>query len=116
MAGFSIKPKTQNGGYQDRKQTPVMLILVLNVSLIYVKCNRELSDLIFGDLRDLVTPFVESCLKHDMSFIVGMMVQIENFIKQHEGTAYSFLLLHLEILLSKLTIIFDKFVVSWFSG
>ncbi|KAJ3329805.1 hypothetical protein HDU76_007107 [Blyttiomyces sp. JEL0837] len=71
---------------------------------------QEMSENIFGDIRDLVHPFIDSCLKYDVTFSVGMMVRIEECIKGYENSAYTFLLVHLETVLSKLNTSFERFV------
>ncbi|KAJ1569360.1 GTP-Rho binding exocyst subunit [Cladochytrium tenue] len=73
---------------------------------------QELCENIFGDLRDLVFPFVEFTLKYDTTFCLGMMVHIEQLIDELKDSAYVYLLSHLELLLSKLSTTFEKFVAE----
>ena len=69
-------------------------------------------DLIFEDVRDQITASVESSLKYDQSYSIGILVHIEFYLKEHSSTCHTFVINMLDSLQKRTSSIFEKFVVD----
>ena len=67
-------------------------------------------DIIFGDVRDWMHGIADSGLKFEQSFSVGILVQIEYYMREYEKTCHTYVMHILESLLKKTTIVLEKFV------
>ena len=72
--------------------------------------KRELMDIIFADVRDWLHGIVDSGLKFETSFSVGILVQIEYYMREYEKTCHIYVMHILESLLKKATVVLEKFV------
>jgi hypothetical protein len=68
-------------------------------------------DCLFGNVKDLLHSIVDSGLKYDQSYSVGMMVQIEYYVREYEKTCHKFILQILDSLLRRTALVLEKFVV-----
>ncbi|KAK6096096.1 hypothetical protein MT418_003971 [Batrachochytrium dendrobatidis] len=67
---------------------------------------------IFEDTREQLLGTIESGLKYDQSFSVGMMVHIEFYTKEYANTSHVFVINLLENLQKRTSAIFEKFVIE----
>ncbi|KAJ3254540.1 hypothetical protein HK103_007094 [Boothiomyces macroporosus] len=70
----------------------------------------ELLDIVFQEVRDLVMANIDAGLKHDQSYSVGMMVNIEYHLRENQNTCHTYILNLLDSLSRKVNILFEKFV------
>ena len=66
----------------------------------------------FESLKDELYLLIDSGLKYDGTFAIGMMVRSEAYIRDLESTAHTFLISFLEEGNKKLGTMFSKFVVG----
>ncbi|KAI8612283.1 exocyst complex component Sec3-domain-containing protein [Chytriomyces sp. MP71] len=70
---------------------------------------NEVFDLLF-DVHDDICSFFEWSLKYDPTFAVGMMNPLEERMKAFAPTAYQNFSLQMELLMSKITLNFERYV------
>ncbi|OAJ37866.1 hypothetical protein BDEG_21838 [Batrachochytrium dendrobatidis JEL423] len=73
---------------------------------------QEMMEGIFEDTREQLLGTIESGLKYDQSFSVGMMVHIEFYTKEYANTSHVFVINLLENLQKRTSAIFEKFVIE----
>ncbi|KAL2918232.1 hypothetical protein HK105_202159 [Polyrhizophydium stewartii] len=73
---------------------------------------QEMMEGIFEEVREQLLATVESGLRHDQSYSVGMMVHIEFYSKEYANTSHAFVINLLESLQKRASTIFEKFVVD----
>ncbi|KAJ1332811.1 hypothetical protein BSLG_008440 [Batrachochytrium salamandrivorans] len=73
---------------------------------------QEMMEGIFEDTREQLVSTIESGLKYDQSFSVGMLVHIEFYSKEYANTSHVFVINLLESLQKRAATIFDKFIVD----
>ncbi|KAJ3204402.1 hypothetical protein HDU82_005866 [Entophlyctis luteolus] len=73
------------------------------------KIIDEFYDAMF-DIHSDVCAFLEWCLKHDATFAIGMMCSLEACLDTFGNSAYMNFVIHLELLMTKLVLHFDKFI------
>jgi hypothetical protein len=76
------------------------------------KRTQELLDGLFTNVKEQLQSVVDTGLKHDQSYSIGMMVQIENHQRDLGKTCHTYIINLLEVLLRKITFTFDKFIVE----
>jgi hypothetical protein len=72
----------------------------------------ELLDSLFEGIRDSVISVMDTGLKHDQSYAVGMMVQIEYHQREYSKTSHIFIVQFLDALLRKTTLVLEKFIAE----
>ncbi|TPX31547.1 hypothetical protein SmJEL517_g05166 [Synchytrium microbalum] len=74
------------------------------------KKQHDMLEHIFDSLRDELFMLIDSGLKYDSTFAIGMMVRSESYIRELESTSYTFLMLFLEDGNKRLSTMFSRFV------
>ncbi|KAJ3080543.1 hypothetical protein HK102_002976 [Quaeritorhiza haematococci] len=92
--------------WQDELSKPRELIKDVKVQ----KRIQELLEGIFSDVREDLFSLIDAGLKHDQSYAVGMMVRLEEFMKDTESTGHTFVNALLGAVQKKLWAVFEKFV------
>ncbi|TPX34128.1 hypothetical protein SeMB42_g07361 [Synchytrium endobioticum] len=74
------------------------------------KKHHDMLEVIFDSLKDELYLLIESGLKYDSTFAIGMMVRSEAYIRELESTAHTYPISFLEEVNKKLATIFSKFL------
>lgn len=67
---------------------------------------------LFEGVREMFSALIDSGLKFDQSFSVGMMAHIEYHAREYHKTCHTFPMALLDALSRKVNLIFEKFVVD----
>ncbi|KAI8851591.1 exocyst complex component Sec3-domain-containing protein [Chytridium lagenaria] len=69
---------------------------------------QEMCEGLFDDIREELVSVMESGLKYDQTFVVGMMARVEECKKDFEGTAYFYLVSFLDSIMMRLAALLDR--------
>ena len=72
----------------------------------------EISEKMFDVAKEKLTAIIDFGLKYDQSYAIGILSQLESYINEHKESAYKVILSITESLFSKITNVYEKFVVS----
>jgi hypothetical protein len=72
----------------------------------------EISEKMFDIAKEKLTAIIDFGLKYDQSYAIGILSQLESYINEHKESAYKVILSITESLFSKITNVYEKFVVS----
>lgn len=67
---------------------------------------------LFEGVRDMFSALIDSGLKFDQSYSIGMMAHIEYHAREYQKTCHIYLLALLDALSRKVNLIFEKFVAD----
>ena len=67
---------------------------------------------LFDGVRDMFQTAIDIGLKHDLSYVVGMLAHIEYHTKDLQKTCHLFPINLLDSLSRKCNVLFDKFVID----
>ncbi|KAI9205813.1 exocyst complex component Sec3-domain-containing protein [Polychytrium aggregatum] len=84
-----------------------------------VKTSKRIHELVgrmFSEAKEFLSNMIEAAIKYDQTFSVGMMVRIEEHMKETDSAAYSLLFETLDAVHKKASSIFEKFVDEQLKG